>query len=207
MENKSGFTLAELLIVVAIIGILFTTVFLNIFKQVERGRDKQKKDHLNSIKIAFEDYYNDKNCYPPSAILNHCDGEELRPYLQNIPCDPKTKQAYILQIDDVNPACPQWFKIYTILGDTNDKAINNLGCSSGCGPSNAHNYCVSSTNVNCGSAPSPSPSSCPASQQQSGWNMGPDGGLTCNYKDAGECKPMACNGSCVGIPEEICDYD
>jgi len=90
---------------------------------------------LSRLKTAFEEYYSDNNCYPPSGILKIC-GEgtdQLAPYLRVVPCDPQTNQGYILVTE--NDTCPQWFKIYTNLDNKDDDIIADLGCAGGCGPS------------------------------------------------------------------------
>ena len=56
---KKGFTLVELLIVVAIIGILSTLLMANFIGVRQRARDAQRKADLRQIQSALELYRSD----------------------------------------------------------------------------------------------------------------------------------------------------
>jgi len=61
---KSGFTLVELLVVMAILGIL-TVITLGNFRTSQiKARDAQRKSDLRQISNALEAYYNDHAGYP-----------------------------------------------------------------------------------------------------------------------------------------------
>lgn len=62
--ESSGFTLVELLIVIAIIGILTVLVGANYLTALRRGRDAQRKSDLKSVQTALRIYYNDAGRYP-----------------------------------------------------------------------------------------------------------------------------------------------
>lgn len=69
--SKKGFTLMEILIVVAIVALIGTLVivFLNPLAQLEKAYDTKRKKDLNLLRKAIEEWYNDKGCYPkPSEI-------------------------------------------------------------------------------------------------------------------------------------------
>ncbi|EKD45826.1 MAG: hypothetical protein ACD_69C00120G0001, partial [uncultured bacterium] len=93
--NHQGMTVIEILVVVAIIAVLAMMVMFGFSRQMSKARDTHRKDDLFKIQVAFEDYYNDNNCYPELAILENCGGGELSPYLREIPCDPETNEPYI----------------------------------------------------------------------------------------------------------------
>lgn len=154
-----GFTLTEILIVVAILIVLILLFLLTNWKtQVTRGYDSKRKGDLQRIRTAFEDYYNDHNCYPAADILANCGGTQMSPYLAKIPCDPVTKIPYQYVPFDTNDLC-KGYRILTTLGDTTDPAITQIGCSpsGGCGfVSSAYNWGVSSgALVNQGYIPTP----------------------------------------------------
>ena len=64
MKKKNGFTLIELIIVIAIIMILMaiSTVGINIVRK--RGRDARRKADLNTVRAALSMFYADKKVYP-----------------------------------------------------------------------------------------------------------------------------------------------
>src|SRR5687767_9992789 len=84
----NGFTLIELMIVVAIIGILTALVTVNLQDARERARDVQRKADLKSIQQALELYKNDHlpQTYPPTATWR--DDLTGGGYIKEIPTDP-----------------------------------------------------------------------------------------------------------------------
>lgn len=179
-DMKKGFTLTELLIVVSILILLMLAVLVNWKLQVDRARDTIRKKNLNDIKRAFEEYYNDKNCYPPLTILSNCNGPELQPYMTAVPCDPDTKLPYkYVPIDDTN-LC-SGYRAFTELRDVKDTDIGALGCNgiTGCGYGSDWNYGISSggsvaaPGFDPGAMPTPTPA------PPSGSNACDPGG-TCN---------------------------
>lgn len=63
-EPKKGFTLIELIIVIAIIGVLTALIMPNFMAGRIRARDTAKKSDLRSLKQALQMYYNDYQVYP-----------------------------------------------------------------------------------------------------------------------------------------------
>lgn len=61
---KKGFTLIELIVVIAIIGVLSTLVINNLNDARVRARDAKRKEELSSLKTALRMYYNDHQAYP-----------------------------------------------------------------------------------------------------------------------------------------------
>lgn len=178
-----GFTLTELLIVVSILILLMLAVLVNWKLQVDRARDTIRKKNLNDIKRAFEEYYNDKNCYPPLTILSNCNGPELQPYMTAVPCDPDTKLPYkYVPIDEtIPPNLCLGYRAFTELRDVKDTDIGALGCNgiTGCGYGSDWNYGISSggsvalPGFDPGAMPTPTPA------PPSGSNACDPGG-TCN---------------------------
>lgn len=153
MKSKKGMTLVEIMISMTIIAFLavMAIVFLNPTAQMKKARDTQRKKDLNRIKIAFEDYLNDKNCYPNQNLVDslnnatNCKSGVFSPWLTIWPCDPKEALSYPLVVgDDGN--CPKWYKIMTNLENSNDPQISDQG-GIGLSVGVSVNYGVSSGNV------------------------------------------------------------
>lgn len=161
--SSSGFTMIELLITIAILSVIIILALMSWKNQINKARDAQRKTDLERIRIAFENYYNDNDCFPEETILQTCGGDSLNPYLNNIPCDPIYNLPYCY-IHDPDDACGQNFKLLAPLQNTSDPIIEKLLCDGilYCGqegsceintspPANStyegFNYCVTSSNI------------------------------------------------------------
>lgn len=150
---KNGFTLIEILVVVAIIALLLLISVNQLPLFLARANDSKRKSNLQELKIAIEQYHTDKGCYPPDDAISVCGSTNsvLAPYLKEIPCDPVTKLPYAYAPD----GCIS-FKLYTYLFDLHDPDIEKVDCSNGCGPVRnpllepEYNYGVGSGNVDIG---------------------------------------------------------
>ncbi len=69
-RKQSGFTIIELLIVIAIIGILATLVLTNFQGAQAKGRDTVRKSDINSLYQKLEEYYNENGTYPNVAVTS-----------------------------------------------------------------------------------------------------------------------------------------
>jgi len=67
-QEKKAFTLIELLIVIAVIGVLIAIILPNLIGMRERARDSKRKNDLAQLKTALRMYFNDYNSYPQSSI-------------------------------------------------------------------------------------------------------------------------------------------
>lgn len=97
---QKGFTLIEMLVVIAIISILIG-IGVNTFTIAQKkARDVRRKADLRSIQVALELYKQDKGsyptggctnyyCYTSSTTSNYISGLEPD-YIPKLPTDPKT---------------------------------------------------------------------------------------------------------------------
>lgn len=158
-----GFTLVEILVVIAVLGALSIFGSVNIPTQLQKARDAIRKGNIQRITRAIEEYHQDKNCYP--AAIPQCGNQLMEGDLElvsSIPCDPLTKLSYVYVSE--GGSCPGWFQLYGNLEYTSDKIIDRLGCRNGCGPDCQFNYGAASTNqkLNPYCQVSPTPPSSPA---------------------------------------------
>jgi prepilin-type N-terminal cleavage/methylation domain-containing protein len=200
----SGLTLVELMIVLAIIAVLAALVIAYLSNQLFKGNDAKRKGDIDRIKIAVEEYEKDHDCYPlPQTIDCRRDGGiGLKPYLNKIPCDPITKASYYYEYED--SVCPRWFRIYTVLQNTND-----IVAIPGIGPNDAFNYVQSSGNapgVVGNSTPTPSssvPTPSPSGSVDSGF-YGCNASAACvsipwdSSRPGPECDPNYQSSNCYG---------
>ena len=70
--SQKAFTLVELLIVVAIIGILASSVVVNLSVARTRARDARRKADLKSVQTALEIYVEEKGSYPSTLGMAGC---------------------------------------------------------------------------------------------------------------------------------------
>ena len=83
MHKNKGFTLAELLIVIAVIGILSAMIVVNISDSRRKARDAKRIADLKSIQTAVELYANQHAGQFPTSIL-----QMVPEYIQTEPKDP-----------------------------------------------------------------------------------------------------------------------
>lgn len=75
LKSKRGFTLIEILIVVAIIAILSSVVLIGLGPTQRAGRDARRIADLRQVQNALELYYNRCGYYPgpiPAATIGSC---------------------------------------------------------------------------------------------------------------------------------------
>ena len=68
MDGHKGFTLVELLIVVAIIGIVASIAIPNLANALDKGKQKRTMSDLHSIAEAIEAYHIDHASYPRGVV-------------------------------------------------------------------------------------------------------------------------------------------
>lgn len=88
MRDRSGFTFIEMLIVVAIIGILATIALPSFQMGVMKAKEAALKENLFILRDVIDQYYADQEKYPPGL-------EELveKRYLRRVPVDPITGKS------------------------------------------------------------------------------------------------------------------
>jgi prepilin-type N-terminal cleavage/methylation domain-containing protein len=134
-SKKLGVTLVEVLVVMTIIAILsiMMVMVLNPISNVNKARDAQRKKDLSRIRIAFEEYNNDKGCYPGAAKIaeltdsKNCGSKTIfSPWLSPWPCDPNGWSYVIVgQTDSLGHYvdCSKTYRVAANLDNKKDKNI------------------------------------------------------------------------------------
>ena len=88
MKNGKGegFTLVELLVVLAIIAMLLTLAVPKYFVGIERAKEATLKHNLNTIRESIDKFYADTGHYPKTL-----DDLVERKYIRKLPIDPITE--------------------------------------------------------------------------------------------------------------------
>jgi len=83
--KSRGFTLVELIIVIAIIGILTAIVFVNLAEVRKRSRDTKRVSDLSQIQLALALYLDKYRTYPDTIDAMLATGDK---FLPSKPLDP-----------------------------------------------------------------------------------------------------------------------
>lgn len=93
--KQRGFTLIELMVVIAIIGMLSSVVLASLSSAREKAASVRRISDLKTIQTALELYHSTNNRYPNLGWSYNCSGGNwatlqtaLTPYLSAIPNDP-----------------------------------------------------------------------------------------------------------------------
>lgn len=153
MNNKKrGFTLIEVLTVIAILGIIALLVFGNFIRSLKKARDSRRKQDLNQIRTALDVYYSVHEVYPtatepPGLVWGGTLTDGNRVFMQKIPSDVNANLNYVYQSRDSGDA----FVLYSCLENSEDIDYDKItpvvepDCGDEC--SNTCHYGISSSNA------------------------------------------------------------
>lgn len=116
-KRKAGFTLIEMLVVMAIIATLLTVAAPRYFNQTDRAKEAVLRQDLAVMRDAIDKYYGDAGVYPESL-----DALVSGKYLRRIPADPLTgsedtwlvvppadpAQGAVFDVKSGSPAHTEW---------------------------------------------------------------------------------------------------
>lgn len=124
-HQKKAFTLAELLVVISIIGILSGMIIVSLTNSRQKARDTRRKLDLNEISLSLENYYDDQSPsgYVVSATEINVTGTSdaltaalVSNYIHEMPTDPLSTRYYHYQ--SFNNALD--FRLEAMLENTSD---------------------------------------------------------------------------------------
>jgi len=104
-RSEEGFTLLEMIVVVAMIGILASMIMPSLRPAPQRAKEAVLKTNLLAIRQSLDQFYSDKGHYP--STLEEMVDEH---YLRRVPVDPFTKSTDTWELiyeevdDDFAPA-------------------------------------------------------------------------------------------------------
>ena len=87
-KGQGGFTLVELLVVIALISLLAAMAVVQYRNSVQSGKEAALKTNLFRMRDAIDQYYADKGKYPSSLDSLVSDG-----YMRKVPDDPITQSS------------------------------------------------------------------------------------------------------------------
>lgn len=115
MNEDKGFSLIELLIVMAIIGLMSATVLANLTQSTRMSRDAKRKTDIGDLRKAISLYFDDHGTYPPNSDDDDngwddsTDGIFIQPlvdenYLKEPILDPRNTGSYKYSYQYYNPS-------------------------------------------------------------------------------------------------------
>lgn len=101
LKSNKGFSLLEMLIVMAIMGIILTVSTISYLTLQQKGRDAKRRTDIESLRTALEIYRSQNSAYPAIAGNNawapasNLNASLVVPgYMQSIPTDPNQNATY-----------------------------------------------------------------------------------------------------------------
>lgn len=102
MKNKKGFTIIELMVSIAVIGILAALMYVNITGAKAKNRDAQRMMRVNEIAKALNIYHSNIQAYPVySGGITGLDAVsaalETDGAISDVPTDPLNISPYVFE--------------------------------------------------------------------------------------------------------------
>jgi general secretion pathway protein G len=117
MVVKKGFTLIELMIVLAIVATLLSIAVPRYYSSIDRSKEAVLKENLYQMRDAIGKYHADKGKYPESLTSLATDK-----YLRKLPLDPITDSDSTWIV--VPPEDPQKGGVFDVRSGAEGKALD-----------------------------------------------------------------------------------
>jgi len=136
-KKQNGFTLLEILVVIALLGILATIIMGSYLASLKKARDSRRKQDLEQISRALELYYSQNNSYPEDidvdfgGPLENPNGGDY--YMKMLPQDPSGATSGYNYDYISNDG--QEYQLYSCLENDQDPDYSSYTGSENCGTS------------------------------------------------------------------------
>lgn len=122
-ERRRGFTLIEMVIVMAVIGLLLTLAVPRYFVALDNGKVKVQQQNLATMRDALDKFFGDQGRYPETL-------DELvqKRYLRSVPVDPITESPNWIVIAPLDTSLSGVYDIHSAAktkGGEDDTATKN----------------------------------------------------------------------------------
>jgi prepilin-type N-terminal cleavage/methylation domain-containing protein len=130
---RKGFTYLELMITIAIIGIIASSALYMYSSAQADSRDSRRKSDLSQLQLALEAYKADFNTYPASSLT----GLTYYNYIETIPTDPSRYTYSYVGLDTetgLSTSCGtdcQSYRLMARLEETASACGNGFGTCNG----------------------------------------------------------------------------
>lgn len=116
-RRSHGFTLVELLVVMALIALLLTIAVPRYFNSVEKSREAVLRANLSLTRQMLDKYYGDNGVYPEGL-----DALVSKKYLRSLPMDPVTGSNATWVI--VPPDVPEKGGVFDVKSGASGQALD-----------------------------------------------------------------------------------
>jgi general secretion pathway protein G len=119
-DRPLGFTLIEMVIVMAVLGLLLTLAMPRYFTAIDNGKATVQQQNLATMRDALDKFFGDKGRYPESL-------DELvqKRYLRSVPVDPITGASNWIVVAPPDPATSGVYDVRSAAGADNETAAAN----------------------------------------------------------------------------------
>jgi prepilin-type N-terminal cleavage/methylation domain-containing protein len=150
MKERKGFTLIEILIVVAIIAILASIVLVGLGPTQQAGRDARRLSDLREVQNGLELYYNSCGFYPGAIVANPCPAfagaptaiagngattvyngmanvlvKSVQLGISTVPNDPTSGKSYLYSVENGSGVAGTKYILQATLENTNNSVFND----------------------------------------------------------------------------------
>lgn len=145
-KTHKAFTLVELLVVMAIIGVMASIVIVNLSKSTRLSRDTKRKTDIAELRKGLKLYFDQTKTYPPTMADNgtgwdnSLDGSFIQPlinlgFLKTAILDPRNTGPYYYSYRYYNAGDTSCGKSFYVLGartfEVEDSVPSTFACPGG----------------------------------------------------------------------------